>query len=174
MTGRTDIIDGDAGWHLAQPLLETVWPPEMVATLPWCDVTWAHADRRVLVFADAGDLICHVGIFWRHATWDGRPVKVGGIGGVATRPDCRQRGVASAAMRRAEQEVQASALDFAVLFCEPGNAPLYRSLGWQNFAGEVFAEQPAGRTRFDMLQPYMLFFALAPRDGVLDLCGLPW
>ena len=72
------------------------WPPEVVATLPWRDVVWAHAHQRVLVFNDADEIIGHVGVFSRDATWDGRAVKVGGIGGVATREDSRQRGVSEA------------------------------------------------------------------------------
>ena len=36
------------------------------------------------------------------------------------------------------------------------------------------AEQPEGRVRFDAMAPFVLDFTRAPRDGVIDLCGLPW
>ena len=59
MIGRIEIEDGRAGWPRAAPLLEAVWPPEVVAALPWKDVVWAPADRRVLVFDCAGEIIGH-------------------------------------------------------------------------------------------------------------------
>ena len=59
---RIDIEPGDAGWKRAGPLLQRVWPPEVVATLPWRDVVWAHANKRVLVASEHGDVVCHVGL----------------------------------------------------------------------------------------------------------------
>jgi GNAT superfamily N-acetyltransferase len=175
MIGRIEVMAGDAGWAHAAPLLSAVWPPEVVATLPWKDVVWAHADWRVLVFDHAEELIGHVGIFLRNATWDGRDVKLGGIGGVATRADCRRQGVASAAMRRAAREMQdIHGVDFALLFCEQRHAPVYEKLGWSKFAGDVFVMQPQGRVRFDVTDPFVLDVELVPRDGVIDLRGLPW
>ena len=41
----------------------------------------------------------------RNAAFDARPVKIGGIGGVATRIDCRGRGIASEVMREAVSSV---------------------------------------------------------------------
>jgi aminoglycoside 2'-N-acetyltransferase I len=172
---RIQIVDGDAGWAIAETLLEAVWPPVVVATLPWRDVVWADADRRVFTFDRDGELIGHVGLYRRDGTWNGRAVTLGGVGGVATREDSRHRGVARAAMRRAAQELEhALSVDFALLFCEPRHAPLYRSLGWRRFEGEVFVTQPAGRVRFAATDAYVLDLKLAPRAGVLDLCGLPW
>ena len=40
--------------------------------------------------------------------------------------------------------------------------------------GEVYAEQPQGRVRFDAMAPFVFDFTRKPRDGVIDLCGLPW
>jgi GNAT superfamily N-acetyltransferase len=175
MIGRIEIATGDTGWQPAEPLLMAVWPPEVVAALPWKDVVWAHADWRVLVFDQADDIVGHVGIFLRDAMWDARKVKLGGVGSVATREDCRKQGVASAAMRRAAQEMRDTHdRDFALLFCEQRVAPVYEKLGWRKFAGDVFVMQPQGRIRFDVAEPYVLDLNLAPRDGIIDLCGLPW
>jgi len=67
---------------------------------------------------------------------------------------------------------------FALLFCEPHNAPFYMARGWKAFDGEIFAEQPqAGanaRVRFTAIAPYVHDIGRAPRSGVIDLCGLPW
>jgi aminoglycoside 2'-N-acetyltransferase I len=172
---RIEVKAGDVGWQQAAPLLKAVWPPEVVATLPWRDVAWASPDQRVLVFNRAGEIVGHVAIVLREVMFDGRSVKVGGIGGVATKEDCRRQGVARAAMRRATQEIHdAHKVDFGLLFCEPRHAPVYEKLGWHAFDGDVFVTQPLGRVRFDVTDPYVLDLEIAPRAGVLDLCGLPW
>jgi predicted N-acetyltransferase YhbS len=175
MIERIEIHPGDAAWTQAAPLLTSVWPPEVVETLPWRNVTWASPDQRVLVLDGDGAIVGHVAIVVRNATWDGRAIKVGGLGGVATREDWRRRGVARRAMATALQEIkQAHKADFGLLFCEPRHAPLYEKLGWRSFAGDVFVMQPQGRARFGVTDPYVFDLALAPRSGVLDLCGLPW
>jgi len=82
----------------------------------------------------------------READWNGRGVRIGGIGGVVTREDGRHCGIASTVMRRAMQELaDTHEVDFGLLFCEPRHAPVYEKLGWRRFAGEVFALQPHGR-----------------------------
>ena len=64
--------------------------------------------------------------------------------------------------------------DFALLFCEPHNFAFYRNLGWHQFTGDVFVEQPQGRIRFEAMTPFVYDLRLAPRDGTIDLRGLPW
>lgn len=118
---------------------------------------------------------CHVGIYWRNATWDGREVRIGGIGGVATRADCRRRGYASVALEAAIQTLRHErATDFAMLFCESHNAAFYQARRWRAFTGDVVAEQPNGAVRLDVLKPHVFDLKRAPRDGTIDLCGLPW
>lgn len=173
--GRIEVNTGDGGWPQAAPLLGAVWPSEVVATLPWRDVVWAHADHRVLVFDLDRSIVGHVGLFIRNAQWDARNVKIGGIGGVATREDSRRRGIASLAMQRAVDELrEVHMADFGLLFCEPRHAPLYQKLGWRAFEGNVYIAQPAGRVHFTVTDPYVFDLKIAPRRGTLDLCGLPW
>jgi hypothetical protein len=45
--------------------------------------------------------------------------------------------------------------DFALLVCEPHNFGFYRRLGWRQFIGDLFAEQPEGRVRFDVMTPFV-------------------
>ena len=67
------------------------------------------------------------------------------------------------------------AAQFALLFCEPHNIEFYRSRGWQSFGGTIFAEQPEGKIRFEVMTPLVLGLKRqAPTLGTLDLCGLPW
>jgi len=175
MTSRIEIKSGDDGWKDAEPLLESVWPADVLATLSWGKVVFAHAARRVLVWNEAEQLLCHVGIHWRDGTWDGRKVRFAGIGGVVTRAGYRGSGFASAAMGRAIEEIKAGGeIDIGLLFCEPHNFKFYEGLGWRRFEGAVFADQPSGRQRFDVMAPFIFDLRLAPRTGEFDLCGLPW
>ncbi|MBX9648789.1 MAG: GNAT family N-acetyltransferase [Xanthobacteraceae bacterium] len=179
MSIEIDILNGDASWKQVAPLMDAVWPRHVVEKLPWGHIEWAHADLRVLIDAPWDSpqpgLACHVGIFFRTITWDGRKVDVGGIGGVATREDCRGHGYATVALNAAVQTMRDhEAIRFALLFCEPHNEAFYQARGWHRFEGEVYAEQPEGRVRFDAMAPLVFDFTRKPRDGVIDLCGLPW
>jgi hypothetical protein len=82
---RVELRGGDETWPIAEPLMELVYPPEIMATMVWRDVTWAHADERVLVY-DAERLVSHAGLYLRQGLHDGSAVRIGGIGGVMTHP----------------------------------------------------------------------------------------
>src|SRR5437868_9738585 len=103
MSIEIDVVNGDASWAAVEALLDEVWPPHLLKTLPWGDAVFAHADLRVLLRAETGDLACHVGIFRRDVVWNGRKMRAGGIGGVATREAFRRRGNASIAPEAAVQ-----------------------------------------------------------------------
>src|SRR4029453_11243490 len=49
MSIEIEVLNGDASWPLAQPLMEAVWPAHVLEKLPWGDMIFAHADLRVLV-----------------------------------------------------------------------------------------------------------------------------
>ena len=179
MSIEIDVLNGDASWPRVEPLMNAVWPDHVMAKLSWKDVKWAHADLRVLIDAPEDGfepgLACHVGIFFRDAIWDGRKVHIGGIGGVSTRADCQGRGYATLALNAAIRTMRDhEAVRFAMLFCEPHNEAFYEARGWHAFRGEVYAEQPEGRIRFEAMAPYVFDFTRKPRDGIIDLCGLPW
>src|SRR5437016_3309065 len=183
MSIEIDVLNGDASWPIAEPLLDAVWPDDVLEKLSWGRVKWAHADLRVLIESPEqssnespiGGLVCHVGIFFRTVTWNGRKMDIGGIGGVSTREDCRGRGYATLALNAAVQTMRDhEAVRFAMLFCEPHNYAFYQARGWHPFAGEIYAEQPEGRIRFEAMAPLVFDISRAPRDGTIDLCGLPW
>ena len=175
MSIEIDVLNGDASWPLAEPLIAAVWPTHVVEKLSWRHVKWAHADLRVLIETPRDGLASHVGIYFRDVTWNGRKFHAGGIGGVSTRADCRRRGYASVALNAAVQTMRDhEAVEFALLFCEPHNFAFYQSRGWHPFAGEIYAEQPEGRIRFEAMAPFIFDLRRAPREGTIDLCGLPW
>jgi aminoglycoside 2'-N-acetyltransferase I len=175
MSIEIEVLNGGASWPMAKPLFNAVWPPDLVEKLPWADIVFAHAELRVLVQVEPEGVVCHVGIYRREVKWNGRKIRAGGIGGVLTREDSRRRGYASIALNAAIQTLKdEGSTDFALLFCEPHNVPFYFGRGWKPFDGEIYAEQPAGRVRFDAIAPYVYDIRRAPRQGVIDLCGLPW
>jgi len=175
MSIEIDVLNGNESWPMVESLYNAVWPPEIVAKLPWADIVFAHADLRVLVEDEAEGVVCHVGIHRREATWNGRKMRIGGIGGVLTRKDQRRRGYASIALNAAIQTLRdEGATEFALLFCEPHSAPFYAGRGWKPFDGEIFCEQPQGRVRFEALAPYLHHLKRSPPSGTIDLCGLPW
>jgi predicted acetyltransferase len=127
-----------------------------------------------MVRNQSGELIAHVGIQTRAGLWDRRPVRIGGIGGVATRADERRKGLASRALDIALKELDAAAIHFALLFAEPHNFAFYERRDWRRFNGDVFIEQPRGRIKHDVVTAFVRDGLLAPRGGVIDLLGRPW
>lgn len=175
MSIEIDILNGDASWPLAKPVFDEVWPPEVVARLPFAGIEFAHPELRVLVQDETAGVVCHVGIYRREVLWNGRKIQAGGIGGVATRGDFRRRGYASIALNAALQTLKdEGATAFGLLFCEPHNAQFYMARGWKPFDGDILVDQPGGRIHFEAMAPYVYHIKRAPPSGTIDLCGLPW
>ena len=176
MSIEINVLSGAASWPLAEPLFKSVYPPHVVAALPWANIAFAQPELRVLIQDDSGDVVSHVGIVRREVTWNGRIMRAGGIGGVATRADRRGRGYASMALDAAIQTLRdEGSIDFALLFCEPRLVPFYAVRGWRPFEGDIYAEQPEqGRILFTAIAPHVLKIRQAPLKGTIDLCGLPW
>jgi aminoglycoside 2'-N-acetyltransferase I len=173
MTLSIDIRGGDEGWPLAETLDRACYPPEVMATIVWRDVTWAHADKRIFVRLD-GEAVCHAGLYLRDAKDGERGVRICGVGGVMTLERARKQGCASAAMTTAAKIMKEDDRDFGLLFCEPHNVAFYEGLGWRIFSGNVYCEQPQGRVPFDIMHIMVLPVVEAPRSQTIDLCGLPW
>lgn len=166
---------GDQAWPRVEFLVREAWPEAARTTRPWGHIVFAAADLRVLVEREDHGLIGHVGIYRRRASLNGRPVHIGGIGGVVTQADHQRRGYATLALNAAIATLNhEGSIGFALLFCEPHNEAFYRARGWHDFAGEVLAEQPGGRVRFDVMKAMVFDLVLRPRSGTLDLNGLPW
>lgn len=77
-------------------------------------------------FDDAGELEAKVVALDYQQWWGGRPVPMVGIGGVATRPDARGRGLVRALLDLVAAEASAPV---SVLF--PTSTGIYRRLGWE-------------------------------------------
>jgi aminoglycoside 2'-N-acetyltransferase I len=157
-------------------LTAAVYPPDVVAASPGRHVQWASPDYSVLVFTPEGELVSHVGILVRAGTLDGVAVKMGGVGGVKTHPRAQGRGYASAGLRRAASALHDDhQVAFSLLVCQEHLLPFYSRLGWVPFSGCLMVEQPTGPTVFAINRAMVLSgMSAAPRDGLIDLKGLPW
>src|SRR5260370_563463 len=65
MSIEIEVLNGDASWSMAEPLLKAVWPRRVVEKLPWAGIVSAEANLRVLVQSDSGGGISPVRILRR-------------------------------------------------------------------------------------------------------------
>ena len=80
---------------------------------------------------EAGLVTGHVGIVRRTIRIGSRQVTIAGVQNLAVSPDRRQTGLGALLMIRALNEARRRGIDFGLLFCVPGLARFYTSLGWQ-------------------------------------------
>ena len=152
-----------------------VYPPNVLASLPWRHFTWSSMQWSVLVW-DENELIAKASLLVRDVFHNEIPKRIGGIGGVMTHPARQGQGLASQAMREAAKQFEEELIvDYALLFCRPHLIPFYERLGWKSFEGQLFVEQPQGKIEFSANGGMVLDVKEeAPLNGVLDLNGLPW
>lgn len=154
--------------HIGEWLWHTFGSPEAA------EYEWATPDWHVLVRVD-GELVSHVEVVERVGTVDGRPVKLGGIGGVVARPQWRGRGLASLAMEKATAFMRdALGVEFGLLVCGEDMVAFYRRLGWEVVEGPMMCDQPGGKVTFIGVTMVLPVADKAWPEGTIDLCGLPW
>ena len=133
-----------------------------------------RSDWHVLVNVN-GACVSQVGIVERVARVAGQPVKLGGVGGVATLPQWQRRGLAAAAMGHAAELMRDQlAVDFGLLVCSLDRVPMYSRLGWQTVPGPLIIDQPQGKVTFADVTMVLPCVERVWRPGSIDLCGLPW
>jgi predicted N-acetyltransferase YhbS len=111
-------------WHddLTRPAYSRLYAAHVAA--PWGRrglTRWALVDR--------GDVVASAKIYLFDAVFEGRAVRVAGVGAVFTQPAHRGRGAARELMARLLEKVAAEGADVALLFSEIG-ADYYARLGF--------------------------------------------
>lgn len=177
MGGNSDIaieITDEAGWSKVVHIHPLVYPPESPVTKMWAGVQWADADYR-FVFRRKGEAVSHVALHIRQGLANGGPVRIAGIGGVMTHPAAQNNGYAQKLLRAALDKATELQADFCLLICEDKNVGFYEKQGWRVFAGRMIHQQ-YGRSLPWTLSKIMVrdHGRPAPRDGTIDLQGLPW
>ncbi len=139
------------------------------------DLTWTdEEDWRVWLEVD-GQMVSCLTIVERRAEVAGMPVRLGGIGGVATLPAQQRQGYARQVLDAAAEFLRDSLrVDFGMLVCSPHLVAYYARAGWQPVAAPMLIDQPRGKVTLNL--GYMVLpCAGSPWPaGTLDLCGLPW
>lgn len=119
----------------------------------------------------------HVGIYRRTGTWNGRKVTIGGIGGVATREDCRGRGYATLAVNAAIHTLTGRArhrLRDAVLRTAQRCALRKTRLADIQWPGLCGTYSPADVHHSPRWRLMSLESSACYAGSTIDLCGLPW
>jgi len=153
---------------LVDKLSAEVFPPEGTA------LKWSKVDWHVLLW-EGDELASHIEIIERTATVGSRPVRLGGIGGVATRVQWRRRGLAEAALKTAQAFLREKlAVEFGLLVCGEILIHYYAKFGWKLLERTMLIDQPQGKVTYS--EPIMIL-PVCKQDwpaGEIDLCGLPW
>jgi len=92
------------------------------------DPEFAYGDVLLALEGDAP--VACVQVFQKTIRLAGQPVRLGGIGSVATRASQRGSGLATELLERALERMRARELSLSLLFAAPV-APLYERLGWR-------------------------------------------
>jgi ribosomal protein S18 acetylase RimI-like enzyme len=122
-----------------------------------------------------GSLVGRVSILERTISVDQELLRVGGICGVVTVPEYRDRGIASALLDESVSFIKKGLdLPFALLTCNSRLEIFYQRLGWKTVNGPTVFTQPDGVRTCGGLT---MILECGPRfwpEGPIDLRGLPW
>ena len=141
---------------------------------PHAGLSYATTDWNVLVYA--GDVLAsNVEILERTVTAGGTHMRVGGIGGVATLPEYRGRGLAGRGMSAAEKFIKEDlGLEFGLLITGLHRQTFYEGMGWRVISEPVYFDQPGGKIRNDGLTMFLALSGKPWPPGEVDFCGLPF
>ena len=152
-----------------------VYPPAVVADWPGRHREWARPGWCVRLWDGSGRLVSYTGTLLTEGTCDGRPVLIGGIGGVMTHPLARKRGHAATCIQRADAFFHDRGAHFALLVCKPSLLPYYGALGWREHTGTPKTLQRAREEVFTFNRVMIIGVTEpGPQGGVIDLEGPPW
>ncbi|HWB88320.1 MAG TPA: GNAT family N-acetyltransferase [Acidimicrobiia bacterium] len=154
---------------------EIVYPPELFSDDPVRSREWLAARWGILVTYENGEVVSYTGIVSVEGTADGEPVRIGGLGGIATHPGHRGRGLAGRSIDIAIEHLADQEADFALLVCRDELVDYYGSLGWRLFPGTTLNRQ-RGKTEVFTFNRVMVIDVTgpAPDGGTIDVDGPLW
>jgi predicted N-acetyltransferase YhbS len=109
-----------------------------------------------LLALDGGAPVACVQIFDKTIRVRGKPVRLGGIGSVATHSHYRGRGLSSDLLERAIGRMHARGMWLSLLFAAP-TAPLYERLGWHRLPAPLLRLTPAPGASAPRISPGRAF-----------------
>jgi aminoglycoside 2'-N-acetyltransferase I len=135
---------------------------------------WRPKDWHFFLDVD-GRPVNHVGLLKHTIGVGGRPVVVGGVGGVVTVPEAQGKGFAQSTMRRAASFMcDEWGVEFGFLFCRDQLVAFYERLGWQLVREPVEIQQDES----NIISPFnTMVLACGGRTwpgGAINLDSRPW
>ena len=134
---------------------------------------WRPKDLHFLLKV-SGETVSHVGVLTHEVSVAGKPIMVGGVGGVVTPPAWQKRGFARALMQHAARFLETAQVDAGFLLCLRRRVPFYESQGWRLLKYPVLIQQPSG----EMLAPLAaMVLPIGERswpEGEVTLNSFPW
>jgi aminoglycoside 2'-N-acetyltransferase I len=161
VTAHTADLDANT-LAAARALLDDVFADDMT------EEDWEHALGGVHAFVREGDdVIAHGSVVQRRLLHAGSALRTGYVEAVAVRADRRRRGLGAAVMEALERVIR-GAYDLGALGASEEGEELYRSRGWKQWQGPLFALTPAGVTRTEEEDGGVYVLPVA---AALDLSG---
>jgi len=120
-------------------------------------------------------VVSTAGILKRYIRVGEITLEVGGIGGVATRPDYQKQGFGTAVMQSAAEFMREDLqVEFGLLFCDHETAIFYGKLGWQIARAELVFVSHGSKLIFEGVTMVLPLDSRPWPEGAIDLCGAPW
>jgi nodulation protein A len=137
-------------------------------------------EYRLIGRDDAGALVAHLECGTRMAISAGQPVRILGIGAVATHPVAQGKGVGYAMFQALKGHAKRLQLaDFGFLECREAVASFYESVGFVRTGQPCTSihHETHERVTYEgpvMVLPLLKPFSLWPSGGEVDLQGMDW
>lgn len=149
------------------------WGENLFGVLPF-DLSWRTKDWHVVAY-DEGAAVAHAGALRHDVLVDGRPMPVGGLGGVITVLEYRNRGLAQLVVQEAVAFMAGElGAEFGFLFCLPRLVPFYEKMGWQALASPVLIDQPGGEIESPVVSMVLPLQGEPWPQGKVRMQSLPW
>jgi predicted N-acetyltransferase YhbS len=138
----------------------------------WQD--WAAPTMRFLGKED-GRVVSTVGLIRREILVGEISYRVGGIGGVATRPDRQQLGYAGKLMAASKRFMKDDPwYQYGMLFCDPKRIPYYQKSGYVRISNPLYVRRDSDRHLFPDPCLVLNLRGNPFPPGEVDCMGLPW
>jgi len=132
-------------------VVQTLTDAERLSIQAWDEeqgafgLVWRPVQMHVLRYV-AGVLVAKAGIVEHRLASDvDGELRIGGVGGVITKPSVRGHGHATAVMNYVGGYLcEQLKVNFGMLFCRDKLIPFYEALGWEVLEGPLTFQQPSG------------------------------
>jgi aminoglycoside 2'-N-acetyltransferase I len=137
------------------------------------DIEWSENQWLVMGAVD-DTIVSQICLLMREVDVGGQKITVGGVGGVATDPEHRQRGYAGKLLRASESFMRELDLPFGVLVCGEERMHWYASHGWVKIDNKTIFQNSGIDRELDGIMMILPLKDQPWPEGVLNLNGKPW